>query len=84
MDERKLLRAERKAAKRANKNRNRLIGLCAICSWHGPLTRHHSLFPRRKYRNHPLHSKLVIHICWPCHQMINDYFHQQECRYDLR
>lgn len=73
-------RVMRRIARQLKKSRQ--VGFCQICSWHGPLTKHHAMFPRSKYRNHPLHEKLVIFVCWPCHEMINTRFHQQECRYD--
>lgn len=49
-------------------------GHCPLCGWYGRLTEHHSLWPRRRYVNHPKHHVLTTLICRACHDLIHGHY----------
>lgn len=53
---------------------------CPLCGWYGKLTEHHTIWPRRKYHNHPKRHDLTIYICRECHDMVHDYYEHTRYR----
>jgi hypothetical protein len=50
------------------------FGICLLCGVEENLTVHHTLWPRKKWINHPLREELKVLICRECHDAIHDYW----------